>query len=262
MIVDSHCHLNMKEFSGEGAVEKVVAAANAAGIKYMQTICTKLEDIAEIVALTEKFPCVFGSVGVHPHDASQIEDPDLLLDQLVDYASFPKIIGIGETGLDYYYEYSDRAEQQEVFKAHIMAAQAMYMPVIVHTRDANSDTMQILKEEMRRKEFPGLIHCFSSSRELAMQALDLGMYISISGIVTFKNADELRSIIADVPLNRLLVETDSPYLAPVPMRGKRNEPAFTRYVVETIAEIKNKTFEEISNVTTENFFTLFAKAVK
>lgn len=256
MIVDSHCHLNMKEFHDD--LDDVIARSVANGVTHMQTICTKLEDLPGILEITEKYPNVFASVGVHPHDGDEAED--LHPDTLIALSKHPKIIGLGETGLDYYYEHSNRVNQKNAFLSHIHASQETGLPVIIHTRDADADTIDILEAEMKNKSFPGLIHCFSSTEELAFKCLDLGMYISISGIITFKNAESIRDTVSKIPLDRLLVETDAPYLSPIPMRGKRNEPAFTRYVAEKIAEIKGVLPEIIFQQTTSNFFTLFNKA--
>ena len=258
MIIDSHCHLNMKEF--EYDVDIVIQNALISGVEYMQTICTKLEDLPGILAITAKFPNVFASVGVHPHETDQTEGQQDLAEVLVNHAKHPKIIGIGETGLDYYYEHSNRQNQKHSFMAHIKASQETQLPIIIHTRDADEDTLDILKQTMNNRAFPGLLHCFSSSEELAFSALDLGLYISISGIVTFKNATALHDAVKKIPLEKLLVETDAPYLAPIPMRGKRNEPAFTRFVVEKIAEIKSISPTEVAEQTTKNFLSLFNKA--
>lgn len=258
MIVDSHCHLNMKEF--EGDLDLVIENAVKSGVEYMQTICTKLEDLPSILAIAEKYDNIFASVGIHPHYAD--ENIDVSAYELMELTNHPKIIGIGETGLDYYYEHSNKQNQKKSFIAHINAAQESQLPIIIHTRDADNDTLDILASEMYNKPFPGLIHCFSGSQELAFKSLDLGLYISISGIVTFKNAESIRSIVQKIPLAKLLVETDAPYLAPIPMRGKRAEPAFTRFVAEKIAEIKDVRQSEIFDTTTENFFKLFTKAVR
>lgn len=258
MIIDSHCHLNMKDF--ENDMDIVIQNALDAGVTHLQTICTKMEDIDSIIHIVEKFDNVFGSVGVHPHDADKVKDLNLLFEQLISFSSHNKIISIGETGLDYFYEYSDRNVQQNIFRKHIHASQETQLPVIIHTRDADEDMVKTLKEEMKQKPFPGLLHCFSSSEKLALEALDLGLLISVSGMITFKNADSLRSIIKKIPIEKLLVETDAPYLAPVPMRGKRNEPAFTTYVVSELAKIKNTTELDIKTQTRENFLTLFTKA--
>ncbi|MES2214528.1 MAG: TatD family hydrolase [Pseudomonadota bacterium] len=258
MIIDSHCHLNMKEFAED--LDVVVQNAKAAGVEYMQTICTKLEDLDGILAIAEKYPNIFASVGVHPHEVDNVEELDTLDERIKNLARHPKIIGIGETGLDYYYEHGSRDNQKKAFLSHIHASQEMQLPIIVHTRSADEDTIDILTEEMKNKPFPGLIHCFSSSEDLGQKCVDIGMYISISGMITFKNADDLRGIISRLPLDRLLVETDSPYLAPIPMRGKRSEPAYTRFVAEKIAEIYGLTPAAVAEKTTENFWNLFKKA--
>ncbi len=258
MIVDSHCHLNMKEFSED--LDIVIANAVKSDVRYMQTICTKLEDFPSILEIAEKYDNIFASTGIHPHYA----DDNMHIDsnKLIKLADHPKVIGLGETGLDYYYAHSNKENQKTLFVEHINSSKETGIPIIVHTRDADSDTIDILTSEMKDKPFPGLIHCFSGSEELAFKSLDLGLYISISGIITFKNAESIRSIVEKIPLDRILVETDSPYLAPVPMRGKRAEPAFTRFVAEKIAEIKNINQSEVFQTTTENFFKLFTKAKK
>lgn len=256
MIVDSHCHLNMKEF--ESDLDIVIENAIKSGVGYMQTICTRLEDFSSILSIAEKYGNIFASVGIHPHYAD--DNIDVNADSLINLAKHPKVIGIGETGLDYYYEHSNKDNQKASFISHINVSQETQMPIIIHTRDADVDTIEILTSEMRNKSFPGLIHCFSGTEDLAFKSLDLGLYISISGIVTFKNAESIRSTVKNIPLDRLLVETDAPYLAPIPMRGKRAEPAFTRFVAEKIAEIKDIRQSEVFDVTTANFFKLFTKA--
>ncbi len=263
MLVDSHCHLNMKDFHEDLA--GVMTRAASAGISYMQTICVKLEDLPSLIEITEQYPNVFASVGVHPHDADEVIEPEHIHEKdlthtLIDLSKHPKIIGIGETGLDYYYEHSDRKSQKEAFISHINASQETQLPLIIHTRNADEDTVDIIRSEMKRKAFPALIHCFSSSEKLAMDCLDLGLYISVSGIITFKSAEAIRNAVSKVPLDRLLVETDSPYLAPIPMRGKRCEPAYTQYVAEKLAEIKGVSLNDVAKQTTQNFFTLFSKA--
>lgn len=246
----------MKEFDAD--LDEVIARAKDSGIELMQTICTKLEDIEGIIKIAEKYPQIYASVGVHPHDADKLEEKDLVA-KLLEIATHKKIIGIGETGLDYYYEYSHRKNQQDSFNQHIEASQNAQLPLIIHTRMADDDTISMLTNSAKHKEYPGLIHCFSSSRDLAFKCLDLGMYISISGIITFNKAEELREVVRDIPLEKLLVETDAPYLAPVPMRGKRNEPSFTKHVAAKIAEIKNLSLEEVAETTTRNFYKLFSK---
>lgn len=256
MLIDSHCHLNMKEFAEDLAY--VIDAAKNAGVGLMQTICTRSSDFNEIISIAEKYPEIYASFGIHPHE---VEHEKLLsVDEIVSKASHPKVIGIGETGLDYYYEHSKRDIQKTSFENHIRAAAEIKLPVIVHSREADDDTIAILSSEMKANEYPGLIHCFSSTRRLAESALDLGLYISIAGILTFKNAENIRETMKYVPLNRILIETDAPYLAPVPMRGKRNEPAFVRHVASCLAEVKGISPQEIEETTTANFMKLFSKA--
>lgn len=258
MLVDSHCHLDYLERDGRD-LEEVVGAAKRAGIGKLVTICTKVTQFEAVRGIAERFADVTCSVGIHPHEAGN--EPETTTEQLVDWARHPKVVGIGETGLDYFYEHSPRAAQQKSFRAHIRAARQTSLPLIVHTRDADEDTIAILREEHEEGgPFPGVIHCFSSSRWLGEQAVDLGLYISISGILTFKKAQELRDAVAALPLDRLLVETDSPYLAPVPKRGKPNEPAYVVHTAEALAELKGVGADELAAVTTRNFQTLFAKA--
>lgn len=252
MLIDSHCHLNYPEFAD---VQGVLARAEQAGVGCMQTISTKRSDFAEVKALTQEDARIYGSIGIHPHEAEA--HPDITVEELVEEAGDPRIIGIGETGLDYYYEHSPKAAQQRSFRMHIEAARQTGLPVIVHSRDADEDTVAILQEEYAKDAFPGLIHCFSTSKYLAEETMKIGFYISISGIITFKKSEALRAIVRDLPLERLLIETDAPYLAPAPHRGKPNEPAFVRHVAECLADVKGVSLEEIEMATTENFFTLF-----
>jgi TatD DNase family protein len=256
MLIDSHCHLDFPDFAEER--EAVITRARDAGIDGMLSICTKLTDFPAIRALAEAHPGIWCSVGVHPHEAEQAAD--LMTKTLVVETSHPKVIGIGETGLDFYYEHSPRDVQERVFRAHIAAARETQLPIIVHTRDADTDTVRILEEEQGQGAFPGVIHCFSAGPEVAEAALECGMYISFSGIVTFKNAKAVRDIAEKVPLERLLVETDSPYLAPVPVRGKRCEPAFTAHTAAYLAALRGMTEDALGVTTTDNFFTLFSKA--
>jgi TatD DNase family protein len=256
MLVDSHCHLDFPELAAEE--DAVLARAREAGVGAMLTIGTRLDTFDQVRAVAERNANVWCSVGVHPHEAK--EEGQRAPDRLVELAAHPKVIGIGETGLDYYYEHSPRELQAVSFRAHIAAARRTGLPLIVHTRDADAETAAVLREEMQAGRFTGLIHCFSSGRAMAEAALELGMSISISGIVTFKAADALRDIVRDVPVERLLVETDAPYLAPVPRRGRRNEPAFVAYTAARVAELKGLSLTELERVTTENFFRLFARA--
>jgi len=256
MLIDSHCHLDYLARDGdlEGALER----ARAAGVSPMLTISTKLREFDIVRGIAEAEPDVFCSVGVHPHEAET--EPDTAADELIRLAEHPKAIGIGETGLDYFYEHSPREVQQSVFRAHIRASRETGLPLIVHTRDAEDDTISIMEDEMGKGAYPGLIHCFSGTQKLADAALAMGFYISISGIVTFKTAEALRLVVSSVPLDRLLVETDSPYLAPVPHRGKKNEPAFTAETAARVAELKGVSPEELAEATTANFRRLFSKA--
>jgi TatD DNase family protein len=255
MLVDSHCHLDFPDFAGQ--VDAVVERAQAAGVGVCVSIGTELKRFPGVKAVAEKFPNVWCSVGVHPHESEKE-----LLDgeaALVSEAAHPKVVGIGETGLDYFYEHSPRVPQQANFRFHIAAARKTGLPLIVHTRDADDDTIEILRDEMGKCVFTGLIHCFTGTQALADAALELGLYISVSGIATFKNSAALRDVIKTVPLERLLVETDAPFLAPVPNRGKTNEPAFVVHTAKMLAEMKGVTSDELAAATTENFFRLFSK---
>ena len=256
MLVDSHCHLDFPDFAEE--LDQVVARAHDAGVAVMQTICTRITKFDQVKDLAERYDDVWCSVGVHPHNVESegIAAPDTI----VALAAHPKVIGIGETGLDFFYDHSPRDEQRRSFRNHIAAARETGLPLIVHTREADDDTMEILEDEMGKGAYSGLIHCFSTSRELAERSLAIGFSISISGIATFSKAQELRDIAADIPLDRLLVETDAPYLAPVPHRGKRNEPSFVVDTARLLADIKAISQQELADVTTQNFFNLFSKA--
>jgi TatD DNase family protein len=257
MLVDSHCHLDFPDYAGER--DAVVARARQAGVGTILTISTRLSAFARVREIAEAFEDVYCTVGVHPHEADA-EAGTTDVQGLIAFSAHPKVIGFGETGLDYYYEHSSRARQKAGFRAHLRAAREAGLPVIVHTRDADADTMAILRQECVDGAVKGLIHCFTASRALAECALELGFYISFSGIVTFNKADELRAIAKDVPLDRLLVETDAPFLAPMPKRGKRNEPAFVVYTAATVADLRGMTPEALAEATTENFLRLFTKA--
>ncbi len=259
MLVDSHCHLDFPDFAPER--DAVVARARAAGVATMVTISTKLTGFPAVRAIAETYPEIWCSVGVHPHEAAVEEGADEP-QQLAALAAQPRVIGIGETGLDYYYEHSPREAQKRAFRAHCAAARATRLPLIVHSRDADEDMAEILAEESQDGALRGLLHCFSSGAALARRALELGFFISISGIVTFKAAEPLRAILRGLPLDRLLVETDAPYLAPVPLRGKRNEPAFVVHTAAAVAALKGVSREALAEATTANFFRLFNKASK
>lgn len=258
MLVDSHCHLDFEDFN-EDRSETIQRARNA-GVATMVTICTRVTRFEEIRRIAESDDNIWCSVGIHPHQAE--EEPVVSVDDLLSRAAHPKVIGIGETGLDYYYDNSPRELQQASFRTHIAAARETGLPLIVHTRDADDDMADILEDEMGKGAFPGVLHCFSSGRRLAERALDIGFYISLSGIVTFKNAQDLRDIAKDVPVDRILVETDSPFLAPIPNRGKRNEPSFVVDTAAKVAELKGVDNDVLSMASTENFFRLFNKATR
>lgn len=255
MLVDSHCHLDFPEFAPELA--ELMARARAAGVATCITIGTKLSTFERTLAVAEQFTDVWCTVGSHPHEAKvePLANPQALLGA----AKRPKVVGIGETGLDYYYEHSPREAQTMNFRTHIAAAREVDLPLVVHARNADDDTIAILEDEMAKGAFRGLIHCFTGSQKLADAALALGLYISASGIATFKNSVALREILKTVPLDRLLVETDAPYLAPVPHRGKRNEPAFVAHTAAALGELRGITSEELARATTENFYRLFTK---
>jgi TatD DNase family protein len=256
MLVDSHCHLDFPEFAPE--LDAVVARARQAGIGTMLTIGTRKSTFEKVRSIAERFDEIYCSFGIHPHEADK--ETAMTTEQLIAAAQHPKVIGFGETGLDYYYEHSPREQQQRSFRAHIAASRETGLPLIVHTRNADEDMTAILTEEAAKGPFPGLIHCFSSSAQLARTAVDLGLFISISGIVTFKAAGDLRETVKGVPLDRLLVETDAPYLAPVPNRGKRNEPAFVVHTAAQVAQLKTMSPDELARATSDNFFRLFKKA--
>lgn len=252
MLVDSHCHL---DYAAAEERPEILARARRAGVATLLTIGTKVSEFPAVRAIAEADPDVWCSVGIHPHEAES--ESDAAVARLTALTAHPKVVGIGETGLDFYYEHSPRARQERVFRAHCAAARETGLPLIVHTRDADPETAAILAEE---RAPAGVIHCFSTGRQLAEKALELGFHISLSGIVTFKKAEVLRAIARDIPLDRLLIETDAPYLAPVPLRGKTNEPAFVVHTAACVAALKGVSVEELGRVTSANFFRLFAKA--
>jgi TatD DNase family protein len=256
MFADSHCHLNYK-----GVYEQqgdVLARARSRGVGAMLNISTRESEWDAVIATAEREPDVWASIGIHPHEADQHSDVDIA--RLVDRAAHPRIVGIGESGLDYYYDHSDRARQQASFRSHIGACRETGLPLIVHTRDAEEDTLAILRDEMKQGAYTGVIHCFTASGAFADGALELGFYISISGIVTFKNARDLQETAARLPIERLLIETDAPFLAPVPHRGKQGEPAFVADTATFLAQLRGEPIEELAARTADNFFTLFNKA--
>jgi TatD DNase family protein len=256
MLVDSHCHLDFPDFASE--LDETVARAREAGIGHMLTISTRIRKFGDVLAVAERFPDVTCSVGTHPHSAS--EERGIPVSEIVEYTSHPRVVAIGEAGLDYFYQNSTREDQEAGFRSHIAAARETGLPLVIHTRAADEDTARILREETARGVFPAVLHCFTGGRKLAETGIELGLYISFSGILTFPKSKELRELAADLPLDRLLVETDSPFLAPQPYRGKRNEPSFVRHTAKVLADVKGVTEAEIAEITTSNFFTLFKKA--
>ncbi|PBB80881.1 LuxR family transcriptional regulator [Mesorhizobium sp. WSM3879] len=255
MLVDSHCHLDFPDFVEERAA--IVARALAAGIGRMVTISTRVKRFQQILEIAEAFSEVYCSVGTHPHNAA--EELDVTAEELVRLSDHPKVVAIGEAGLDYFYDRAPREAQAQGFRTHIAAARRTGLPLVIHSRDADGDMAAILEEETGKGAFPFILHCFSSGRRLAEVGVALGGYVSFSGILTFKNSTELRAIAADVPRERLLVETDAPYLAPIPHRGKRNEPAYVANTAKVLAETIGVSEAEIADITTDNVFRLFAK---
>lgn len=258
MFIDSHCHLNYKGLVEDQAA--VLAGARAAGVSGMLNISTREREWADVIGLAEREDDVWASVGIHPHEADAHVDIDT--GKLVDQAGHPRVIGVGETGLDYYYDHSDRAQQQRSFRAHIGASRETGLPLIVHTRDAEEDTAAILSEEMGKGAFPALIHCFTASQAFAGAMLELGLSISLSGIVTFKNARDLQAVAMTIPEDRLLIETDAPFLAPVPHRGRPCQPAFVADTARFLADLRGTSVEQLAAATSDNFFRLFAKAAR
>jgi TatD DNase family protein len=256
LIVDSHCHLDFPDFEGE--IPEIVQRAKDAGVDRMVTICTKLKNEPVVRAIAQAYPEIFYAAGTHPMSAAS--EPLATCDQLIEIAKHPKMVGIGETGLDYHYTAESADIQQQSLRTHIAAARETGLPLIIHARAADDDMARILAEEHKAGEYSCVMHCFSSSAELGKAALDLGFYLSMSGIVTFKKSQELRDIFALAPIDRILVETDSPYLAPTPYRGKRNEPAYTAHTTQTGADIYDISYEDFAAHTTANFDRLFSKA--
>ena len=253
MLIDSHCHLNFDDYQDD--LDEVIERAKSAGIDTMLNICTKLDEARSIIDLAQSRDELYCTVGVHPHEAKEAIEAGNLAEALNKLAVENKVIGLGETGLDFYYEHSPREEQIQAFNTHIQVAKATGLPLIVHSRSAESETIACLTPE--HKNVHGVIHCFTGTQYLADKALELGFYISISGVVTFKKADELREVVKTIPLERMLLETDAPYLAPVPNRGKRNEPAFMIHTAKFVADLKGIPLEKLAQVTSKNFHALF-----
>ncbi|ARQ03145.1 TatD family hydrolase [Pseudorhodoplanes sinuspersici] len=255
MIVDSHCHLDFPDFAND--LDGIVDRARAQGVGRIVTISTRARELPKLLAIAERFDAVFCSVGTHPHNAH--EELDIGTVDLVAKTAHPKVVAIGEAGLDYFYDTSPRDAQEQGFRAHIAAARETGLPLVIHARNADDDMARILEEETGKGAFPAVLHCFTGGRDLAMRAIALGLSISFTGILTFKTSNALRAIAAELPADRILVETDSPYLAPGKFRGKRNEPSYVVETAKVLAETRGVSFDEIANQTTENFFRLFSK---
>lgn len=255
MLVDSHCHLDFPDFEAER--DEVISRAGAAGVELMVTISTRVKRLDALLAIADQYENVYCTVGTHPHNAA--EETEITADALVELSRHPKVVGIGEAGLDYFYDNSPRDLQAQGFRRHIEAARTTGLPLVIHARDADDDVSAILREETGKGAFPFILHCFSSGPALARTGVELGGYISFSGILTFKKSEALREIARSAPHDRLLVETDAPYLAPVPHRGKRNEPAFVAHTAAVLADAIELSQEDVANLTTENFFRLFTK---
>ncbi len=254
MLIDSHCHLNRLDLKKyEGDMDRLIEATHTAGIECVLNVCVDLESAHEVVATAQKYPNVYASIGLHPSD---VKGRILQKSDLLQRVNQPKVIAVGETGLDYHYNTEQLEEMRASFCLHIEVARETKKPLIIHTRNARADTLRIMREE-KADEIGGVMHCFTENLEMAKAAIDLGFYISFSGIITFKNAEELQEVARQVPLENILIETDAPYLTPIPYRGKSNEPQYVRYVAEKIAELKNMSFAQVAEVTTQNFKNLF-----
>ncbi len=254
-IVDSHCHLDFPVLNNR--LDEVLKNADELGVKLMVTISTKVKEFEKLRAIAEAYDNVYCSIGTHPNHAA--EEPDTSAEELVEIAQHPKVVAIGEAGLDYHYDYATPEVQEKGFRQHIAASRETGLPLVIHSRDAEQDTAKILEEETAKGAFKPLLHCFSSGAELAHRGMAVGAYLSFSGIVTFNSAKEIQQVAKEAPADRILVETDAPYLAPVPHRGKKNEPGYTRYTLEKLAELRGVSVEEMAKVTTENFLRLFSK---
>jgi TatD DNase family protein len=255
MLVDSHCHLDFPDFAGD--IDAIVARAGAAGIGRMVTISTRVRRLEALLDIAKRFPDVYCSVGTHPHHAD--EEDGIAANELIELTKHPKVVALGEAGLDYFYQNGSPQAQERGFREHIAAARATGLPLVIHTRDADADCGRILEDEMTKGSFHAVLHCYTGGRELAMKAIALGLSISFTGILTFKKSLMLRELAAELPADRIMVETDAPYLAPGKFRGRRNEPAYVVEVAKVLAEARGVSLEEISRQTTENFFRLFSK---
>jgi TatD DNase family protein len=255
MLVDSHCHLDFPDFAAD--LDGIVGRAETAGIGRIVTISTRVKRLDELLAITARFPNVYCSVGTHPHHAD--EEDGVPPEKLIELTEHPKVVALGEAGLDYFYQHGSRAAQERGFRAHITAARATGLPLVIHTRDADEDCSRILEDEMAKGSFRAVLHCYTGGRDLAMKAISLGLSISFTGILTFKKSQALRDLAAELPADRIMVETDAPYLAPGKFRGKRNEPAYVVEIAKVLAETRGVSLDEISRQTTENFFRLFSR---
>ncbi|MGO4715371.1 TatD family hydrolase [Bradyrhizobium sp. 2TAF24] len=255
MLVDSHCHLDFPDFAED--LDGIVGRAEAAGVGRIVTISTRVRRLQALLDITARFPNVYCSVGTHPHQAD--EEDGITAEELIALTAHPKVVALGEAGLDYFYEHGSRAAQERGFRAHIAAARATGLPLVIHTREADDDCGRILDEEMAKGPFRAVLHCYTGGRELAMKAIALGLSISFTGILTFRNSQALRDLAAELPADRIMVETDAPYLAPGKFRGKRNEPSFVVETAKVLADTRGVTLDEIARQTTDNFFTLFSK---
>jgi TatD DNase family protein len=255
MLVDSHCHLDFPDFAGD--LDAIVARAEAAGIGRIVTISTRVRRVSALLAISERFPNVYCSVGTHPHQAD--EEDGIPTSELIELTRHPKVVALGEAGLDYFYQHGSREAQERGFRAHIAAARATGLPLVIHTREADDDCGRILEEEMARGPFRAVLHCYTGGRDLAMKAIAMGLSISFTGILTFKKSQALRDLAAELPADRIMVETDAPYLSPLPYRGKRNEPAYVVETAKVLAEARGVSPDAIAQQTTENFFRLFNK---
>lgn len=256
MLIDSHCHLDFNDFEDDFA--EMLERARENGVTVMLNAGNNIGELKQQLEISERYPFIYTAVGVQPHNAA--EYPDIMAEDFVQAAKHKKVVAIGECGLDYYYDYSPKDVQIKVFKEQVKAAQEIGLPLIIHNRDSDDDMIKILGKAYKEKPFSGVIHCFSSSKKLAEFALSIGFYLSASGIITFNKSNEVREIFKEVPLNRILIETDAPYLAPVPVRGRRNESAFIVYTAEKLAQIKNIGVDELAEITSNNFHDLFRKA--
>lgn len=255
MLVDSHCHLDFPDFADD--LDAIVARAEAAGVGRIVTISTRVKRLAVLLAIAERYPNVYCSVGTHPHNAD--EEHGIPAEKLIELTKHPKVVALGEAGLDYFYQHGSREAQERGFRAHIAAARATGLPLVIHTRDADEDCGRILEDEMATGSFRAVLHCYTGGRELAMKAIAMGLSISFTGILTFKKSQALRDLAAELPADRIMVETDAPYLAPGKFRGKRNEPSYVVETAKMLAEARGVSLDEISRQTTENFFRLFSK---